>query len=105
MKDGILMENRWDSTKEQKEKFIPIIQEFIEKSKKNSDTKEYVDFYNQGISPSQLKDILESNLGFKEINFDCNGWQWDFWITMRKDEIDYMIAGSGMTFEMVFRLA
>lgn len=99
------MENRWNPTKEQKEKFIPIIQEFIQRMEKNPDTKECVDFYNKGISPSQLKDILEDDLGFEEIDFDRNGWEWDFWITMRKDGTDYVIAGTGMTFEMVFRLA
>lgn len=98
-------ENRWNPTQEQKDKFIPMIKEFIEKMKKSPDTKEYIDFYNQQISPSQLKDILENDLGFEEVDFDTNGWQWDFWITMRKDCADYMIAGTGMTFEMVFRLA
>ena len=100
-----MSKNRWKPTKEQKEKFIPMIKEFIEKIKKNPDTKECIDFYNQGISPSQLKDILEDELGFEEVDFDRNGWQWDFWITMRKDDIDYMIVGTGMTFEMVFGLA
>lgn len=100
-----MAENRWNPTQEQKDKFIPMIKEFMEKVKKNPDTKECIDFYNQGISPSQLKDILENDLGFEEVDFDTNGWQWDFWITMRKDGVDYMIAGTGMTFEMVFRLA
>lgn len=98
-------ENRWKPTQEQKEKFIPIIKEFEEKAKKNPDMKEYIDFSEKQISPSQLKDILENDLGFEEVDFDTNGWQWDFWITMRKDGVDYMIAGTGMTFEMVFRLA
>lgn len=100
-----MTENRWNPTKEQKEKFIPMIQKFIENSNKNPDTKECIDFYNQGISPSQLKDILENDLGFKEIEFDENGLEWDFWIRMRKSGVDYVIAGTGMTFEMVFRLA
>lgn len=70
----------------------------------NPDAKETIDFYNQGISPSQLKDILEDDLGFEEVDFDRNGWEWDFWITMRKDGIDYVISGTGMTFGMVFGL-
>lgn len=100
-----MSENRWNPTKEQKDKFIPMIKEFMEKAKKNLNTKECIDFSDKGISPSQLKDILENDLGFEEVDFDTNGWQWDFWITTRKDGIDYMIAGTGMTFEMVFRLA
>lgn len=98
-------ENRWRPTQEQKNKFIPMIKEFMKKMKENPDATMAVDFYNQGISPSQLQDILENELGFEEIDFDRNGCQWDFWITMRKDGVDYMIAGTGMTFEMVFRLA
>lgn len=98
------MKNRWVPTKEQKEKFIPIIQEFIQRMDENPDAKETIDFYNQGISPSQLKDILEDDLGFEEVDFDRNGWEWDFWITMRKDGIDYVISGTGMTFGMVFGL-
>lgn len=100
-----MKENRWNATKEQKDKFIPMIKYFMEKVKKNPDTKEYIDFYNQEISPSQLKDIFENELGFEEVGFDANGWQWDFWITMRKGGVDYMMAGTGMTFEIVFRLA
>lgn len=100
-----MKENRWNATQEQKDKFIPMIKDFMEKAKKNPDTKECIDFYNQGISPSQLKDILENDLGFEEVDFDTNGWQWDFWITMRKYGVDYMIAGTGMSFEIVFRLA
>lgn len=97
--------NILDPTNEQKEKFIPMIKEFMEKAKNDPETKEYIDFYNQGISPLQLKCILKNELGFEEVDFDSNGWQWDFWITMRKDGIEYMIAGTGMTFDMVFRLA
>lgn len=100
-----MAESRGNPTQEQKDKFIPMIKRFMEKAKKVPDTKECIDFYNQGISPSQLKDILENDLGFEEVDFDTNGWQWDFWITMRKDGVDYMIAGTGMMFEMVFRLA
>lgn len=100
-----MAENRWDATQEQKEKFIPMIKEFIEKVKNNPDTKECIDFSDRGISPSQLKDILENDLGFEEVDFDANGWQWDFWITMRKGGVDYMMTGTGMTFEIVFRLA
>lgn len=99
------MENRWDPTKEQREKFVPMIQDFMKRMEKNPDVNECIDFYNRGISPSQLKDILENDLGFEEVDFNTNGYQWDFWITMRKNGIDYMIAGSGMAFDMVFRLA
>ena len=99
------MENRWQVTQQQKDKFIPLIKEFVEKMKENPDEKAFVDFYNQGISPTQLKDILIDNLGFEEKDFDRNGCEMDFWITLSKDGVDYMIAGTAMTFELVFRLA
>lgn len=100
-----MKESRWEATQKQKEIFIPVLHEFIYKALKNPHTKEYIDFYNQGISPYQLKSILEDDLGFENNGFDSNGWGFDFWITMSKDGIDFMIAGTGMTFEMVFRLA
>lgn len=97
--------NRWQVTQEQKDKFIPMIEEFVIKAKEFPETKNFIDFYNQGISPTQLKDILIDDLGFEEKDFDQNDWQMDFWITLSKDGIDYMIAGTGMTFEMIFKLA
>lgn len=100
-----MKENRWEATQEQREKFIPILQEFINKALKTPNTKECIDFYNQGVSPYQLKSILEDDLGFEDSGFDSNGWEFDFWITMSKDGTNFMIAGTGMTFEMVFRLA
>ena len=78
-----------------KKKFIPILQEFINKAWKTPNTKEYIDFYNQGVSPYQLKSILEDDLGFEDNGFDSNGWEFDFWITMSKDGTDFMIAGTG----------
>lgn len=100
-----MRKNRWQVTREQKDKFIPMIEEFVIKAKEFPETKNFIDFYNQGISPTQLKDILVDDLGFEEKDFDRNGWQMDFWITLSKDGIDYMIAGTGMTFEMIFKLA
>lgn len=97
--------NRWQVTQEQKDKFIPMIEEFVIKAKEFPETKNFIDFYNQGISPTQLKDILVDDLGFEEKDFNRNDWQMDFWITLSKDGIDYMIAGTGMTFEMIFKLA
>lgn len=99
------MENRWEVTQEQKNRFIPQIKEFMNKADKNPDTKDYIDFYNQGISPTQLRDILIDDLKFEEKYSEQNGWEMDFWIALSKDGIDYMIAGTGMTFELVFRLA
>lgn len=100
-----MRKNRWQVTREQKDKFIPMIEEFVIKAKEFPETKNFIDFYNQGISPTQLKDILVDDLGFEVKDFDRNGWQMDFWITLSKDGIDYMIAGTGMTFEMIFKLA
>ena len=46
-----MKENRWDVTQEQKDKFIPMIKDFMEKAKKNPDTKECINFSDRGISP------------------------------------------------------
>lgn len=97
--------NRWEPTKEQKEKFIPMIKEFMKKAEENPDTKEYIDFYNQGISPAQLKNILINDLGFEDAEFGSNDWKMAFRIALLKDGKEYMIVGTGMTFEMFFRLA
>lgn len=97
--------SRWKPTQEQKDKFIPIIKDFMKKVEGNPDTKEYIDFYNQGISPAQLKDILINDLGFADAEFGSNDWKMAFWIALLKDGKEYVISGTGMTFELTLRLA
>ena len=112
------MENRYYPTEEQKKKFIPMIEEYVNKvnkyTKENNikrlqelENKEALDFYYKGISPSQLKEILYE-IGFTDPDdgelIESNGYEWDYWIYLIKDNKKYVIAGTGMTFEMVFRI-
>lgn len=63
--------------------------------------KEINEYSTHGIWPSIIVNLLEGE-GYEKINFDCNGWQWDYWITMTKQG-DYhegivdkiTISGSG----------
>lgn len=38
------------------------------------------------------KDIL-TNLGYTEIEFETNGWQVDFWLSMEKDNKQIVLSG------------
>lgn len=55
------------------------------------------------LSPDKAEKIL-LELGFEDADdFDCNGWDWDFWKKYSKDEQTYTLAGSvwhnnGLTF-------
>ena len=116
--------NRWNLTNEQREKFLPILKEYFNKLENMTDTdvdeilatcNDYsqfeLDLFDTGISPYLLQELLKSEFGYEEHDFDRNGWQWDFWITMkRKDGKTFpstcetmMICGCGMTFELVLR--
>lgn len=47
------------------------------------------------LSPDKAEKIL-LDLGFEdEDDFDCNGWDWDFWKKYSKDEQTYTLEGSG----------
>ena len=34
-------------------------------------------------------------LGWERSEFDTNGWQWDYWITMSKGPVNIQISGCG----------
>ena len=34
-------------------------------------------------------------LGWERTEFDTNGWQWDYWITMSKGPVNIQISGCG----------
>lgn len=96
-------ENRWNPTDEQREKFIPIIKEYLEKVKENP--KEVLDLYGKGIAPYPLQTILIEDFGFEEVDFDRNGWEMDYWITLSKNGQNFIIAGTGMTHEITLQLS
>lgn len=96
--------NRWELTEEVKEKYTPIIREFIRKLESNNPKDEEkrleMDLSGTELNPFTLEKLLE-NLGYEQTEQDNNGWQFDFWITMQKDECkDLSIKGTGITFEL-----
>jgi predicted adenine nucleotide alpha hydrolase (AANH) superfamily ATPase len=47
------------------------------------------------LSPDKAEKIL-LELGVEDVDdFDCNGWDWDFWKKYSKDEVYYTLSGSG----------
>lgn len=95
-------ENRYNPTKKQREELIPIIKEYLENVKSNPE--KLLDLYGKGIAPYPLKTILMEDFGFEDIDFYSNGWEMDYWITLFKDRQQFVIAGTGMTHEIVLRL-
>lgn len=105
----------WKLTDEQKEKFIPIIKAYFEKVENlaadqisyEKRTELGIDFTGQGINPAQLEELVES-FGYEEADIDRNGWEMDFWITMKRTDgkkfpskcETLVIKGCGMTFEL-----
>lgn len=51
-------------------------------------------------------DVFMESLGYEKTDFDCNGWQWDYWITYQKDEYEpeYVLAGCGYHGGITFSL-
>lgn len=103
--------NRWELIKEVKEKYTPIIEEFLNKIEnmsteeiENSENEVFtIEFSDTELRPYTLLKLMEE-FGYKEIEFNNNGWELDFWIRMSKecnkitDKI--CIEGCGMTFEL-----
>jgi hypothetical protein len=46
------------------------------------------------VSPDEASKILEEH-GFEKGDMDTNGWDWDFWQTYYKDNVEYCLSGSG----------
>lgn len=107
--------NRWKLTKEVREKYLPIINGFLEKVRSVTDEQidnfdnDYftIDLSGTELNPTTLIDLMKE-VGYEKVNSDENGWQWDFWIDMRStDNVVYptecerlCIHGTGMTFEL-----
>ncbi|EJW13952.1 hypothetical protein M5X02_30715 [Paenibacillus alvei] len=99
--------NRWLLTEEVKQKYTPIIQGFIDKLEAmNPDEQEdllEINLSDTGLNPYTLQELLES-LGYEKTDFDDNGWQMDFWITMEKNGCkSIVIEGTGIIFELKLR--
>lgn len=58
-----------------------------------------MDFTREPFSAMDVKHVLEEELGYQEADWSENGWQHDFWITLKHpdvDKIDLMIQGTGV---------
>jgi hypothetical protein len=96
--------SRWELTEEVRLKYTPVVEEFIKQVElsKYSDGENRLekDFSDTELNPYTLVKLLET-LGYEEIDQDSNGWQLDFWITMKKDRHKSLyVLGTGMTFEL-----
>jgi len=101
---GELRLSRWQLTDEVKEKFTPIVKEFInqvETIDRLSDTPLLtIDLSDTELNPYTLENLIKV-LGYENTDHDSNGWQYDFWITMRKDGCKTLsIEGTGAIFEL-----
>ena len=83
--------NRWQLTDEIKEKFVPILKEYLNKMETmpeevfEEETYD-LDLSDTGINPYQLWQLLETEFGYEEIDIDENGWEQDFWIKMQRTD-------------------
>ena len=102
--------NGWVLTDEQKEKFIPIIEKYIDtldSTELDKDMPDELELTFQGIGPYQLGKLLEE-LGYTEdedCDMETNGWQCDFWMyytnSNKKNFAERLvISGTGITFEL-----
>lgn len=99
------MINRYTLTDEIKKEFTPIVEDFINKVETADPEGDLLsmDLSDTKINPYTLAKVLES-LGYKETDQDRNGWQLDFWITMKKKGFkDLKITGTGITFELFLK--
>jgi hypothetical protein len=97
--------NRWTLTDEVKEKYTPIILDFINQvetvDREAATELLEIDFSDTELRPYTLWQILE-NLGYDDHDQDDNGWEMDFWLTFRKEGFrPIQIKGCGMTFELI----
>lgn len=100
---GVLELNRYTLTKEIKEKYLPIVDRFIDKieGSENLTDEEYtIDFSDTELNPYRLIEIMKE-LGYKEGDLNENGWQWNFSVEFTKENSKPItVWGCGMTFEL-----
>lgn len=99
------MSNRYELTKEIKDKWVPVIKNFLDildnwkPEYENDDIKKTeLDLSDTGLNPYTLKELLINEFGYKEDDdkFDTNGWQMDFWIYLNKpNHVSLCITGTG----------
>lgn len=95
------MTNRWELSNDVKEKYTPIIVEFINKLESEEPGKPLeLNLSNTELNPYTLVELLK-NIGYEKIDEDSNGWQFDFWITLQKENNKSLsVSGTGIVFEL-----
>lgn len=99
------MKSSYELAPDVKEKYMPVVKEFIDKleSYEGDPSEVFKDFSKTELNPYTLGIIL-TDLGYEEDGFDQNGWEMDFWITYKKPGFKTLtLTGTGITFEMVLR--
>ena len=92
--------NHYRLTEEIERKFIPIIQEYINKVEETKEEISELILTGLGINPFQTGEILEK-LGYNKDYQDDNGWEMDFWLHYKKpNHKNLLIFGTGITFEL-----
>lgn len=92
--------NRYELTEKVKEKFTPIVEEFIKKAEEKEFADDLLELTGTELNPYTAWKLLEE-FGYNKDDIDTNGWEMDFWITMKKDGFtDISIRGTGITFEL-----
>lgn len=106
--------NRYELSKDVKEKYKPIVEEFLNKMKSlNNYEIEYMnnEEFRLELSDTELRPYtlleLMREFGYGDEEFEDNGWQLDFWINIEDKEESYpstcevlCIHGCGITFEL-----
>ena len=110
------MSSRWELKKDIKEKYKPFIADFLnnlenltKEEVENSDDDIYdLDLSNTELNPYTLLTLLKEEFGYTDEEFDHNGWELDYWITIKRPGKTYpsscenlTIRGCGMTFELI----
>lgn len=105
--------NRWRLSEDIKEKYKPIIQEFLTKMEnltydeiENMDNEEFcLKLSDTELSPYTLLELMRE-FEYENEEFKDNGWELNFWITISKNTSypstceELCIHGCGMTFEL-----
>lgn len=94
--------SRYDLKPETKEKYLPIIQQFIKELEEypGSSYDKKMNLSDTELNPYTLSVILK-DLGYEVLDLDRNGWEVDFWWYFRKPGCkSVQITGTAMIFEM-----
>lgn len=73
-------------------------QQLIEKMKIEVDkviNGEVQAYESEFLPPSVIVDYIQENYTIEDYDFESNGWQWDFWIRFKINDVKYCIAGCG----------